>query len=155
VYFDEVKESKISTLQLYGTPEITSVSIPKVEKSYGGNKLPATIKGKNFRVPNISESSFSGIGAGITKFKIVSDTLATAEITCPILAGDTSVMINCKSASKMGTLSVKDYSACTVGKIVLADQTVVDKDSYAIDLNNPPVAIICGMNQYGAARRNL
>lgn len=55
----------------------------------------------------------------------------------------------------MGTLSVKDYSACTVGKIVLADQTVVDKDSYAIDLNNPPVAIICGMNQYGAARRNL
>jgi len=64
-------------------------------------------------------------------------------------------MINCKSASKMGTLSVKDYSACTVGKIVLADQTVVDKDSYAIDLNNPPVAIICGMNQYGAARRNL
>jgi len=71
VYFDEVKESKISTLQLYGAPEITSVSIPKVEKSYGGNKLPATIKGKNFRVPNISESSFSGIGAGITKFKIV------------------------------------------------------------------------------------
>ena len=151
VYFNEVKERKTSILQLYGAPEITSVSIPKAGKSYGGNKLPVTIKGKNFTAPNISESSFSGSGAGITKFKIVSDTLATAEVTCPLHPGDTAVTVNCKSASKPGTISVKDYSAYTVGKIVLADKTPVDKDGYTINSSNPPVAIICGTNQYGAA----
>ena len=149
VYFNEVKERKTSILQLYGAPEITSVSIPKAGKSYGGNKLPVTIKGKNFTAPNISESSFSGSGAGITKFKIVSDTLATAEVNCPLHPGDTAVTINCKSASNTGTISVKDYSTgYDVGKIVLADKTLVDKDGYAIDSSNPPVGIICGSNSY-------
>jgi len=149
VYFNEVKERKTSILQLYGAPEITSVSIPKAGKSYGGNKLPVTIKGKNFTAPNISESSFSGSGAGITNFKIVSDTLATAEVTCPLHSGNTAVTVNCKSASKPGTLSVEDYTAYTVGKIVLADKTVKSKDEYtAITPTNPPVAIICGSNSY-------
>ena len=151
VYFDEIKERKTSTLQLYGAPEITSVSIPKAGKSYGGNKLPVTIKGKNFTAPNISESSFSGSGAGITKFKIVSDTLATAEVTCPLHPGDTAVTVNCKNANKTGMLSVKDYTAYTVGKIVLADKTVKSKDEYtAIDSTNPPIGIIWGSNSYKA-----
>ena len=154
VYFGEVKESKTSTLQLYGAPEITSVSIPKAGKSYGGNELPVTITGKNFTAPNISKSSFSGSGASIKNFKIVSDTLATAEVTCPLHSGDTSITVNCKSASKTGTLSVKDYSTgYEVGKIVLANNTPVDKDSYtAVVENNPPVGIICGSNSYGVPR---
>lgn len=152
VYFGEVKESKTSTLQLYGAPEITSVSIPKAGKSYGGNKLPVTITGKNFTAPNISVSSFSGSGASITNFKIVSDTLATAEVTCPLHSGDTSITVNCKSASKTGTISVKDYSTgYEVGKIVLANKALVDKDGYAIDPSNPPVGIICG-DLYGIPR---
>ena len=154
VYFGEVKESKTSTLQLYGAPEITSVSIPKAGKSYGGNELPVTITGKNFTAPNISKSSFSGSGASIKNFKIVSDTLATAEVTCPLHSGDTSITVNCKSASKTGTLSVKDYSTgYEVGKIVLANNTPVDKGSYtAVEENNPPVGIICGSNSYGVPR---
>ena len=53
-------------------------------------------------------------------------------------------------ASKAGTFSVKGY---TVGKIVLADKTVVDKNDYsAIDQNNRPVGIICAINSYGVPR---
>ena len=151
VYFDEVKESKTSTLQLYGAPEITSVSIPTAGTGYGGNKLPVTIKGKNFTAPGVS---FSGSGAGITNFTVVNDTTATAEVTCPYSAGEHTVTVMWGTeSSKTGTLSVKDYSTYTVGKIVLADKTVKSKDEYtAIDSSNPPVAIICGINGYGAPR---
>ena len=50
------------------------------------------------------------------------------------------------------TVIVKDYSAYTPGKIVLADNTLVEALNYsAIVSSNPPVAIICGKNGYGAA----
>ena len=148
VYFDEVKESKTSTLQLYGAPEITSVSIPKAGTSYAGNKLPVTIKGKNFTAPG---ASFSGSDANITNFNVINDTFATAEVTCPYSAGEHPVTVMCGTASKPGTISVKDYTGYDVGKIVLADKTLVDKDGYAINSTNPPVGIICGSN-YGVPR---
>ena len=148
VYFDEVKESKTSTLQLYRAPEITSVSIPKAGTGYAGNKLPVTITGKNFTAPG---ASFSGSGASITNFNVVNDTFATAEVTCPYSAGEHTVTVTCGSASTTGTFAVKDYSAYTVGKIVLADKTLKSKDEYTtIDPSNPPVAIICGSNSYKA-----
>ena len=156
VYFDEVKESKTSTLQLYGAPEITSISIPKAGTSYAGNKLPVTIKGKNFTAQGISAASFSGTLA-LSDIKIVSDTLVIAKVDCPYTAGETNLTVTCtptEGASVQGSekIIVKDYTAYTVGKIVLADKTVVDKDSYTgIDSSNPPVAIICGTNKYGAA----
>jgi len=152
VYFDEVKESKTSTLQLYGAPEITSISIPKAGTGYAGNKLPVTIKGKNFTAQGISAASFSGTLA-LSDIKIVSDTIVTATVDCPYTAGETNLTVTCmptEGASVQGSekIIVKDYTAYTVGKIVLADKTVVDKDSYAIDSNNPPVGIICGSNSY-------
>ncbi|UTC45334.1 DUF4959 domain-containing protein [Treponema vincentii] len=149
VYFDEVKESKTSTLQLYGAPEITSISIPKAGTGYGGNKLPVTIKGKNFTAPG---AIFSGSGASITNFTVVNDTTATAEVTCPYSAGEHTVTVMCGTeSSKTGTISVKGYTGYEVGKIVLANNTLVDKAGYTIDSSNPPVAIICGTNGYGAA----
>jgi len=149
VYFDEVKESKTSTLQLYGAPEITSISIPKAGTPYAGNKLPVTIKGKNFTAP---VASFSGSGASITNFTVVNDATATAEVTCPYSAGEHTVTVMCGTESNTGTISVKDYSAYTVGKIVLADKTPKSKDDYtAITPTNPPVGIICG-DRYGVPR---
>ena len=149
VFFKGNKQTETAQLQLYGAPEITSVSIPKAGKTYGGNKLPVTIKGKNFTAPG---AIFSGSGASITNFAVVNDTTATAEVTCPYSAGEHTVMVMCGTKSNTGTLSVKDYSAYTVGKIVLADKTLKSKDEYtAIDSSNPPVAIICGTNGYGAA----
>ena len=149
VFFKGNKQTETAQLQLYGAPEITSVSIPKAGKTYGGNKLPVTIKGKNFTALG---ASFSGSDASITNFTVVNDTTATAEVTCPYSAGEYPVTVMCGTASNTGTISVKDYTGYDVGKIVLADKTLVDKGGYTIDSSNPPVAIICGSNSYGVPR---
>ena len=149
VFFKGKRQSNTETLQLYGEPVIESVVIPKAGISYGGNKLPVKITGKNFKAPDVTAGDFSGSGVTFSNFKIESDTLTTAEVVCPNVAGNTTVTVMCKTASKNGVLSVKDYSAYTVGKIVLADKSSVEKDSYtAIDPNNPPVGVICG-HTYG------
>ena len=153
VYFDEVKESKTSTLQLYGAPEITSVSIPKAGTDYAGNKLPVTITGKNFTTPGLKAASFSGIPA-LSDIKIVSDTIATAKVDCPYAAGETTLTVKCTPAEGVpvqgsGKIIVTDYPGYYAGKIVLADKTLVDKDGYTINSSNPPVGIICGSNSYG------
>ena len=133
-------------------PVITSIAIPRAGTSYAGNTLPVMITGKNFTASGISAADFSGTGATFSNFNVISDTKATAEVSCPSTAGEYPVTVHCKSASKTGTLSVKDYSAWTPGKIVLADNTLSDKDSFtAIDTNNPPVAVVCGTTPYGAA----
>ena len=151
VYFDGKKEAKTATLHLYDDPAITSIAIPRAGISYAGNKLPVTIVGKNFTAPGISAASFSGTGASFSNFNVISDVKATAEVSCPSTAGEDPVMVHCKSASKTGTLSVKDYSAWTPGKIVLADNTLADKDSFTLTTNNPPVAVVFGKNAYGVA----
>ncbi|WP_252722667.1 DUF1566 domain-containing protein [Treponema sp. Marseille-Q4132] len=151
VYFDGKKEAKTATLHLYDDPAITSIAIPRAGISYAGNKLPVTIVGKNFTAPGISAASFSGTGASFSNFNVISDVKATAEVSCPSTAGEDPVTVHCKSASKTGTLSVKDYSLWTPGKIVLADNTLVDKDSFTLTTSNPPVAVVCGTNPYGVA----
>ena len=153
VFFKGKRQSNTETLQLYGEPVIESVVIPKAGISYGGNKLPVKITGKNFKAPDVTAGDFSGSGAALSNFKIESDTLATAEVVCPYAAGDTTVTVMCKTASESGVLSVKDYSTgYEVGKIVLADKSLVEKDSYtAINTSNPPVGVICAVI-YGAPK---
>ena len=57
------------------------------------------------------------------------------------------MMIGCKQ-----NITTPQPAAYTVGKIVLADKTLVEASNYsAIDTSNPPIAIICGTNKYGAA----
>ena len=133
--------------------EISSVIIPKAGTSYGGNKLPVKITGKNFKAYHVSQANFSGSGATFSNFNIVSDTFAMAEVECPSVVGDTTVTVTCKTASKTGVLSVKDYSTgYEAGKIVLADKSLVEKDSYTmVDHANPPVGVICGYT-YGVPK---
>ena len=146
VFFKGKRQYTTETLQLYVEPFIESVVIPKAGTTYGGNKLPVTITGKNFKASDVTAGDFNWSGATLSNFKIESDTLATAEVVCPNVAGNTTVTVMCKTASKNGVLSVNDYSAYTVGKIVLADKSSVEKDSYtAIDPNNPPVGVICAV----------
>ena len=151
VYFDGKKDAKTADVQLYEDPVITEVSIPRAGTVYGRRQLPVTIIGKNFKAPGISAADFSGTGAPFSKFKVISDTKVIAHVTCPSTVGDRMVTVHCKSASKTGTLSVKDYSAWTPGKIVLADGTLVDKDSFTLTASNPPVAVVCGTTPYGVA----
>ena len=139
-------------------PKFTSFTIPNADISKAGSTVTATVKGVNFTASGITGSDFSvsctalpSITNGATITVIDNSTLQVT-LTIPGTANDYSVTIRSGSASTIGTFSVKDYTAYTVGKIVLADKTPVDKDSYtAIDSSNPPVAIICGTNKYGAA----
>ena len=152
VFFDDVKDDTTTTLQVYGVPEITSVTIPPAGVSYGGNSLPVTIMGKNFTATGISESSFSGTGAGITNFKVVSDTKATAEVICSYVTGETPVTVNCGEASGSTTLKVlesaKCYTDADIGKIVLEDGSLVVKDDY--DSNTmKAIAVVVGTKYAG------
>ena len=155
VFFKGNKQTRTAQLQLYGAPEIASVSIPKAGTGYAGKKLPVTITGKNFTTPGLKAASFSGTPA-LSDIKIVSDTIVTAKVDCPYAAGETDLAVTCTLAEGSpvqgsGKIIVKDYTAYTVGKIVLADKTVKSKDEYtAIDPTNPPVGIICGSNSYKA-----
>ncbi|WP_257225387.1 hypothetical protein [Treponema parvum] len=142
-------QQNTETLHHYDDPVITSLSIPRAGISYAGNKLPVTIVGKNFKAPGISAADFSG--TGVSNFKVISDAKATAEVSCPSAAGEYSVTVHCKNASKMGTFTVKDYSLWTPGKIVLADKTLSDKDGFTLHTANPPIAVVCGKNVYDAA----
>ena len=151
VFFKGKRQYTTETLQLYGEPVIESVVIPKAGTPYGGNKLPVKITGKNFKGADVRKTDFSGSGAAFSNFKIISDTFATAEVECPSVAGDITVTVTCKTTSKGGALSVKDYSAYTVGKIVLSDKRLVSGYYTTIDPSNPPVGIIC-FHRYGVPK---
>ena len=117
------------------------------------------MKGANFKAPGVSETDFSVScaekpqitnGSAIT---IIDDATLNVTLTIPGTANDYTITVKYRAASKTGIFSVKDYSTgYEVGKIVLANNTLVDKAGYTIDSSNPPVAIICGINGYGAPR---
>ena len=155
VFFDDVKDDATTELQVYGVPEITSVTIPNAGESYAGNTLPVTIIGKNFTAPGISATSFSGSGAGISNFVVVSDTKATAEVYTPYVVGTTEVTVNCDIASGTGTLKVSAAEKCfNVGDIILTDGSkvsVADVSKYTIDESNKPIGVIVSAPYGGAA----
>jgi len=136
-------------------PNFTSFTIPNAYISKAGSTVTAIVKGANFKAPGVSKENFSVscATAPITDHSaitIIDDATLNVTLTIPGTANDYMVTISYGSASKAGTFSVKGY---TVGKIVLADKTLVDKDDYsAIDPTNPPVGIICAINSYGVPR---
>ena len=138
-------------------PNFTSFTIPNAGISTAGSTVTAIVKGANFKAPGVSKENFSVncATASITDHSaitIIDDATLNVTLTIPGTANDYTVTISYGSASKAGIFSVKDDTAYAVGKIVLADKTVVDKDSYAMDTNNPPVGIICAINSYGVPR---
>ncbi|AIW89245.1 MULTISPECIES: DUF1566 domain-containing protein [unclassified Treponema] len=156
--YDDKKTVTHPTIQVYGSPKFTSFTIPNAGISKEDSPITATVKGVNFKAPGVSKENFSVSCAtsSITNssaITIIDDATLKVSLTIPGTENDYTVTISSGSVSTTGTFAVKDYSAYTVGKIVLADKTVVDKDSYtAIDPNKPPVGIICGSNSYGVPR---
>ena len=139
-------------------PNFTSFTIPNAGISTAGSTITAIVKGANFKAPGITGSDFSVncATASITnssKVTIIDDATLSVTLTIPGTANDYTITVTYGAASKAGTFSVTDDTAYTVGKIVLADKTLVDKNDYsAIDPNNPPVGIICSINSYGVPR---
>ncbi|WP_255817295.1 hypothetical protein [Treponema putidum] len=139
-------------------PSFTSFDIPKAGISKAGTTLIAMVRGINFTAPGVGQSNFTvnctakpsiTEGSAVT---ILSDTELTVSLKIPGDAGDYTVTITSGDQSLNGTFSVKDYTAYTVGKIVLKDGNLVSKDDYeGINESNPPVAVIAGVNGYGRA----
>ena len=155
--YDYQRKISHPAIQVYGSPKFTSFTIPNAGISKKDSTVTAAVKGANFKAPGVSASDFSVscATASITDSSIITiidDATLKVSLTIPGTANDYTVTVTCGSASIEGTFSVKDYSEYTVGKIVLADNTLVTKDDYtAIDSSNPPVAIIAVVNGYGRA----
>ena len=147
VFFDDVEDTNTTTLQVYGTPSISEVTIPVAGPSYGGNVLPVTINGKNFTAPGATASGFTSTGASLNNVTIISDTKATAEITCPYALGTTNVTVSYGESSATTTLKVIESvaSSYAVGDIILTDGSKVsvnDVETYEIDENNKPIGVV-------------
>lgn len=155
--YDDKKNVTHPAIQVHGSPKFTSFTIPNAGISKEDSTVTAAVKGANFKAPGVNASDFSVscATASITNSSIITiidDATLKVSLTIPGTANDYTVTVTCGSASIAGTFSVKDYSEYTVGKIVLADNTLVAKDDYtAINESNPPVAIIAGVTGYGRA----
>lgn len=147
VFFDDVKDTNTTTLQVYGTPIISEVTIPVAGTNYAGNALPVTIKGKNFKAPGATASGFTSTGASLNNVTIISDTKATAEVTCPYAVGTTNVTVSYGESSATTTLKVIESvaSSYAVGDIILTNGTkvsVTNVATYTIDENNKPIGVV-------------
>lgn len=147
VFFDDVKDTTTTTLQVYGTPSISEVTIPLAGTNYGRNVLPVTIKGKNFTAPGVTASGFTSTGATLNNVTIVSDTKATAEVACPYAAETTSVTVSYGESSKTTTLKVikSVASSYAVGDIILTDGTKVsvnEVETYSPDNANKTIGVV-------------
>ena len=130
VFFDDVEDTTTTTLQVYGTPSISEVTIPLAGTKYGGNVLPVTINGKNFTAPGVTASGFTSTGATLNNVKIVSDTKATAEVDCPYAVGTTNVTVSYGESSATTSLKVFPAENCfTVGDILFTDGTRIKAEN--------------------------
>ena len=157
VFFDDVKDTNTTTLQVYGTPIISEVTIPVAGTNYGGNVLPVTIIGKNFTAPDVTASGFTSTGATLNNVTIVSDTKATAEVACPYAAGTTNVTVSYGESSATTTLKVIEsvVSSYAVGDIILTDGTKVsvnEVETYSPDNANKPIGVVAMISDiYGVS----
>ena len=145
VFFDDVKDTTTTTLQVYGTPIISEVTIPVAGIDYAGNVLPVTIIGKNFTAPGTA-SGFTSTGATLNNVTIISDTKAKAEVTCPYAVGTTDVTVSYGESSETTTLKViESVNSYEVGDIILTDGSkvsVANVETYTIDENNKPIGVV-------------
>lgn len=155
ILFDGKMHNESAALQVYGKPEFTSFTIPYAGTSAQGRFVTATVAGKNFTAPGITENSFAVSCAGNTsiaedaKVRVANDSRLKISLKIPGTAGDYTVKITNSSTFIEGTLTVKDHSAHKVGQIILSDGTFVDTlDS---SQSQKPVAIFAGLNDNGAA----
>ena len=148
---DDAENSSVYTFSFgIGIPKITSVSIPVATTDYAGNVLPVRINGINFKALDTggaTASGFTSTGVTLNNVRIVSETLATAEITCPSVAGTTNVTVSYGESSATTTLQVIESvaSSYAVGDIILTNGTKVsvnDVETYTIDENNKPIGVV-------------
>lgn len=164
VFVDDVEQSKNATLFVYGDPSFTSFTIPNAGTVKEDNYVTASVTGKNFTNPNITDvnktftvscddatcGSAIVSGASLT---VVNDRYMQVKLCIPGTAGKYTVKITCGENSTEATFTVKDYAGYSVGDIILADGSKVDVSNvanYTADENNVAVGVVAFINDYGA-----
>ena len=113
------------TEYVYLEPSITSVTIATAGEGYTG-ELPVTIIGKNLKGHAITcdDASFGNV-------KVVTDTKATATITCNGVVGETPITVASGSSNPVeGTVKVIELEKCfDVGDILFTDGTRIKAEN--------------------------
>ena len=129
VFVLQAFNSELFTNYEYAEETITSVEIPIAGEGYTG-ELSVKIFGENLKGNEITcdDVTFANV-------KYITDTSATATITCTGLAGKNTITIKCGSSSAIGTVKVVEAEKCfTVGDILFTDGTIIkaDKVKYGV-----------------------
>ncbi len=125
---------------------ITSVKIATAGEGYKGDLL-VTIEGTNLKGHDITcdDESFSNL-------TYISNTFATATITCDGNVGTSEITITCESSSVTGTVKVLSSTNCftnnDIGKIILSDGSFVTKDNFNSSTMTP-IAVVVGVKNNG------
>ncbi|MBQ6781556.1 MAG: DUF1566 domain-containing protein [Treponema sp.] len=137
---------------------LTSLSVPQVGNTVAGKSVSATIIGENFDEKmdfsrfTATCSAMPSIVSGTT-FTWVSDTVLTATLTIPSAAGDYDITVAYGENSVKGTLKVQDFSAYSVGDVLLSDGTIVpynaDNLTFTDEQKAKAVGVLYGFDEYG------
>lgn len=155
-------KSSVSNTQVttYDRLKFTSFTLPLVGYSKKGNTVTAKIVGKNFDTPDVSLDAFvvtcDGEPSIVSNTQLTreSDSVLTANFTIPDNVGNYDVTINYGMNSITSTLRVVDFSAYSVGDILLNDGTIIpysddNLSSLTDEQKQKVVGILYGFNDYG------
>ena len=119
IYINNAQDTTAEpTVQVYGDQTITSVTIANAGEGYTG-ELPVTIIGENLigHVITSNDASFGNV-------TYLSDTKATATITCNGVVGENTITVTSGISSASGTVKVVASEKCfSVGDILFTDGT--------------------------------
>ena len=160
LFGDTEQTSGTLTLQVYDVPKFTSLTIPLVSVTKEDNTVTATIIGKYFDTPDTDLSKFTATCASkpsvvaSTSFTRDGDSKLTATFTIPGTVGEYDITVRYGTNSITGTLKVQDFSAYSVGDVLLNDGTIVryDADNLAFTdgQKQKAVSVLAYFNDYGA-----
>lgn len=142
--FDVRKITKYNNYQ--GYPSITSIEVETAGEGYTGDLL-VTITGENLKGHDItcSDVSFGNVN-------YISNTKATATITCDGIAGKSQITITTGTSSASGNVVVIPSSSCitdsNIGNIVLSDGRFVSRGNFDSETMTP-IAVIVGSKKNG------
>ena len=160
LFGDTAQTSYTRTLQVYDVPKFTSLTIPLVSVTKEDNTVTATIIGKYFDTPDTDLSNFTATCASkpsiveSTSFTQGSDTVLTATFTIPGTVGEYDITVRYGTNDITAKLKVQDFSAYSVGDVLLNDGTIVryDADNLAFTDGQKAkaVSVLAYFNDYGA-----
>ena len=159
LFGDTEQTSGTLTLQVYDVPKFTSLTIPLVSVTKEDNTVTATIIGKNFDTPDTDLSNFTATCASkpsvveSTSFTQGSDSRLTATFIIPGTVGEYDITVRYGTNSITGTLKVQNFSAYSVGDVLLNDGTIVRYDADNLSFTDgqkaKAVGVLYGLDEYG------